>query len=103
MIRVCIDPAGMRFFMDGHAGYAPAGRDIVCASASMLAAALIEYVLDSVDEADVVQCELEPGHAALEVHPAGMEQAERSIHAFEMAKCGFELLAARYPGYVVMD
>lgn len=103
MIRVCIQHEEMRFFMDGHACYAPVGQDIVCASASMLAAALFEYVLNSVEEADVVQCEMEPGHAALEVRPRRMERVEKSIHAFEMAKCGFELLAARYPGYVVMD
>ena len=67
MIRVSIDPDALSFRLDGHAGYAPIGQDIVCASASMLTAALFEYVLGNVDEGLLESCEMEPGHAALDV------------------------------------
>ena len=42
MIRVSISPEELFFRLDGHAGYAPEGQDIVCASASMMAAMLFE-------------------------------------------------------------
>ena len=101
MIRVCIDPEELIFRLDGHAGYAPEGQDIVCASASMMAAMLFEYTLRHVS-CDIRECELEPGHAALDVQPtrsnhAALESVFRAVH------CGFELLANRYPKHVIID
>ena len=103
MIRVSIDPVGMTFRLDGHAGYAPEGQDIVCAGASMLAAALFEYVLCMTDEDALGECEMEPGHAALDVYTADADAAQRCRTAFHMAAMGFELLAARYPDHVIID
>ena len=45
MIRVSIDPQELVFRLDGHAGYAPEGQDIVCASASMMAAMRLDAPL----------------------------------------------------------
>ena len=42
MIRVRFDGAQMT--VSGHAGYAPAGRDIVCAAVSALVCALAGYL-----------------------------------------------------------
>ena len=103
MIRVSIDPVGMTFRLDGHAGYAPEGQDIVCAGVSMLAAALFEYVMCTADEDDLGDCEMEPGHAALDVCPASADVMCACRTAFSMAAMGFELLAARYPEYVIID
>lgn len=103
MIRAFIDPESMRMRLDGHAGYAPAGQDIVCASVSMLAAALAEYLLNNLDEDDVLLCELEPGHAALEAAPMRSGGMELCRHAFGMTLAGFGLLAERYPENVILD
>lgn len=103
MIRVSIDPAEMTFRLDGHAGYAPEGQDIVCAGASMLAAALFEYVLCTAADDDLIECEMVPGHAALDVCPASADVMRNCQTAFRMAAMGFELLAARYPEHVIID
>lgn len=103
MIRVSIDPAALEFRMDGHAGYAPEGQDIVCAGASMLAAALFEYVMCMTDENERDSCEMESGHAALDVCTNDAELMRMCRHAFETIQKGFELLANRYPDYVIID
>lgn len=103
MIRVSIDPDALSFRLDGHAGYAPEGQDIVCSAASMLTAALFEYVMRIADEEELAECEMEPGHASLDVCPARAEVMAQCRHAFEMAECGFELLAARYPDNLIID
>lgn len=99
MIRVSIDSEDKVFLMEGHAGYAPEGQDIVCASASMMAAMLFEYALQIVDDDDIWECEMRPGYARLLMEPACTDM----FHVFEAVRHGFELLAERYPEYVTMD
>lgn len=50
--------------IDGHAGYAEHGKDIVCAGVSVLAQNLISS-LEALTE-DKIQYELEPGHISIE-------------------------------------
>lgn len=99
MIRVSIDPIDKTFLLEGHAEYAPIGQDIVCASASMMAAMLFEHALQTADEDDIWECEMRPGYARLMMEPACFDM--RSV--FEAVKCGFELLAKRYPDHVIID
>ena len=100
MIKVCYSeldgPEGMscRLEASGHAGYAPAGQDIVCAGASTLMQALV-YLLagepnakaDAWDEPDGPRLAVQ-ADAPCETWVQG---------AFELAKAGFTLLAERYP------
>ena len=103
MIRVYIDEQELIFKLDGHADFAPVGSDIVCASASMLAATLFARVMNLLDEDDILECEMEPGHASLEICPLKAGNTLRCRHAFETIMDGFELLAQRYPEHVVID
>lgn len=103
MIRVSIDTDELVFKLDGHAGYAPIGQDIVCASASMLAATLFQRVLDLVDDVELGDCEMEPGHASLDIQPISASRAADCRHAFETVYTGFKLLQQRYPEHVVID
>ena len=70
-------PAGptCRLEASGHAGYAPAGQDIVCAGASTLMQTLCALL-------------------------AAAPQKPWVEGAFEFAKAGFALLAERYPDHV---
>ena len=100
MIKVCYSeldgPKGLSLRMEaaGHAGYAPAGQDIVCAGASTLMQALV-YLLageesarsDAWDEPDGPRLAV-----AVQAPVAPWVQG-----AFELAKAGFTLLAERYP------
>ena len=78
----------------GHAGYAPAGQDIVCAGVSTLMQALVSLLAgeenaqsDAFDEPDGPRLTV----TAARPCTAWVEGA------FELAKAGFALLAERYP------
>ena len=84
----------MRLEAAGHAGYAPAGQDIVCAGVSTLMQALV-YLLAGEENAHADAWE-EPDGPRLAVQ-ADAPCAAWVQGAFELAKAGFTLLAERYP------
>ena len=89
-------PAGMscRLEAAGHAGYAPAGQDIVCAGASTVMQGLV-YLLAGEENAHSDAFD-EPDGPRLAVQAdAPCEEWVRG--AFELAKAAFALLAERYP------
>ena len=78
----------------GHAGYAPAGQDIVCAGASTLMQSLV-YLLAGEEgvESDAWD-EPDGPRLAVTALPPVSELVEGAL---ECAKAGFTLLAERYP------
>ena len=86
MIRVRFD--GAQVTVSGHAGYAPAGRDIVCAAA--LVDALAGY-LEETGQAERV--DIRRGFADIRGTAAGAA-------ALALVRCGVEQLAQAYPGCV---
>jgi len=100
MIKVCYSeldgPEGLSLRLEaaGHAGYAPAGQDIVCAGASTLMQALV-YLLAGEENACSDAWD-EPDGPRLAV-AAQAPVAPWVQGAFELAKAGFTLLAERYP------
>ena len=100
MMKVCYSemdtPAGLscRLEADGHAGYAPAGQDIVCAGASTVMQGLV-YLLAGEENAHSEAFD-EPDGPRLAVSADALcEEWVRG--AFELAKACFVLLAERYP------
>ena len=87
----------MRLEAAGHAGYAPAGQDIVCAGASTLMQALVSLLAG-----------VENAHSDAFDEPEGPRVVVAAAHpceawvegAFELAKAGFALLAERYPEHL---
>ena len=75
--------------VEGHAGYAPKGQDIVCAAVSALVYALIGTLEETENVAEMV---LRPGYAAVE--------AKKKTAAFDLVRCGLTQLADRYPDFV---
>ena len=100
MIKVCYSELdgskglSLRLEAAGHAGYAPAGQDIVCAGASTLMQALV-YLLAG-EENTRSDAGDEPEGPRLAV-VAQAPVAPWVQGAFELAKAGFTLLAERYP------
>lgn len=92
-------PAGptCRLEASGHAGYAPAGQDIVCAGASTLMQTLCALLAS--EEGAKSGAWDEPDGPRLAV-TAAAPQKPWVEGAFEFAKAGFALLAERYPDHV---
>ena len=92
-------PSGptLRLEAAGHAGYAPAGQDIVCAGASTLMQTLV-YLLAGEESAKSDAWD-EPEGPRLAVTAAAPRKPWVE-GAFEFAKAGFALLAERYPDNV---
>ena len=87
----------LRLEAAGHAGYAPAGQDIVCAGASTLMQTLV-YLLAGEESAKSDAWD-EPEGPRLTVTAAAPRKPWVE-GAFEFAKAGFALLAERYPDNV---
>ena len=101
-VSVATEGKNLALMVEGHAGYAEIGKDIVCASASILAYTVAQFVREA--EADGIlaalpKIVLEGGKAVILCEPTedglpGMQSI------FQFARKGFELLAHNYPQYV---
>lgn len=87
--------------IEGHAGYAPEGSDIVCAAASVLAFTLIEAIvsLDQKGFLERLYRSVEKGSIQLDftVKPSGRDKAEAILSA---VAGGYALLGDNFPEYV---
>ena len=88
--------------LDGHAGQADIGKDIVCSSCSILAYTLAQIVKDC-EFGDKLKSYptvvLEKGEAVISCEPKEEWHAELQ-YAFYVAKVGYTLLAHNYPQFV---
>ena len=80
--------------MKGHAEYDVAGRDIVCAAATMLIYTLRERQQEL--KAHPFHCEMTEGYAKLKV-PAEMKES------YETVAAGFKRLCEEYPKNVEIN
>ena len=89
-------PAGMSCRLEavGHAGYAPAGQDIVCAGASTVMQGLVYLMAGEENARSDAFDETDGPHVAVQ---ADAPCAEWVQGAFELAKACFVLLSERYP------
>ena len=88
----------------GHAGYAPAGEDIVCAAASMLVALLEETLLRENTRGGLrfLSVQKSNGVLKLDFSPT-LSGWSRLSPVLEAVEHGFRLLADQYPSYVSLD
>ena len=84
----------LRADMTGHAGYAPEGKDIVCASVSALALALHAWAAGR--GSDVLEAERSQSDGAHFCFVNGLETRT----AWEVFRAGVASIAAEYPDFV---
>ena len=96
MIRVTLD--GCKLTVEGHAGYAPVGQDIVCSAASLLIYALYGG-LKSLDGVEGLEYESDGGYASVRVTKLPPE----GEGMLQMATIGYQMLANQYPKHVAFD
>jgi uncharacterized protein YsxB (DUF464 family) len=84
--------------IEGHAGYAEHGKDIVCASASILAYTLASIVDSFTDVESVIN--LTSGDTTIECICEEEETYTKVANAFHYTQIGYALLEHNYPQYV---
>lgn len=92
------DGEGHSLVMNGHAGYAQSGDDIVCAGASSIVFALLGWLENHPEEYDFLNTDVHSGDVLV-----ACEGGERTAVAFEMAAIGLLQLADKYPDHVAID
>lgn len=106
MIRVSFSHREGRFWVciRGHAEFAPAGKDIVCAGASALALTLSACLQkeEARGTLRLLSIRQEPGWLEIQAAPT-LSGVERLSTLLESAEEGFRLLARQYPAYVVLE
>lgn len=87
-----------RLTVEGHAKSGEPGRDLVCASASMLAYTLAANVANMADNGQVRApvMNMSSGSAEVSCNPISRYKATVTL-AFDAVCTGFELLARNYP------
>lgn len=90
MIRVTAEPGQLT--VQGHADYAPAGKDIVCAAVSALVLALAERLQEKNLVKELV---MRPGYVRIAIRGAERET--------ELVKCGLRQLERKYPRCVQVE
>ena len=100
MIKVTFTESGHKLSLrlEGHAEYAEEGKDIVCASASILAYTLANIV-DSFDDVETI-VDLKDGDATIECECKDEPTFAALANAYIQTKIGYALLAQHYPQYV---
>ena len=102
MTTVIWEPEALCLSVKGHAGAAPAGEDLVCAAASILAWTLADTVTETAEFYGHVRVR-EHG-AEITVRAAPEEDCEERCRAvFETVARGFSLLAEKHPEYIRME
>ena len=99
MLKVTFTERGQKLSLrlEGHADYAEHGKDIVCASASILAYTLASMVDSLTDETTI---DLSSGDTTIECECKDEETYLKAANAYYYTKIGYALLAQNYPQYV---
>ena len=88
--------------VDGHAGFAEIGKDVVCAGASMYAMGLAQCVMQMHADGKLVKApnvKVRNGEVTMAVKPRP-EHEEELQRYFYMAQVGLKLLQESYPNHV---
>lgn len=92
MIEVSVWKDGIT--VSGHAGYAEAGKDIVCAGVTSLVQGLIRSIEDLTS--DQIQYDISPGRADIYFKDLS-EEGKLLVDSFFLGIC---LIADDFPGYI---
>lgn len=99
------DSGSITMKLSGHAGQAEHGKDIVCASASILAYTVAQALQFMYEEGSLQKkphLKLEPGDTIIVAKPKP-EYYTEALHTFFVAQVGYHLLSHSYPQYVSLS
>lgn len=98
----------LKLLVKGHAGSDVKGRDLVCASASILLYALAQAVADMEERGElmsspIIVTEEDKGDALITCQCISDKSYSDAVSAFNVIRTGFKLLAHNYPQYVELN
>ena len=103
MIKITIsenkDAQAITLKVKGHANYDDSGKDIICASASILTYTIAQYITFMYEQHKLKKkptISLEEGNTEITIKPKADSYAE-CLHAYFVASVGYSLLAHNYP------
>ena len=101
MIEVIYCRSKHRLTVKGHANSGEKGRDLVCASASILAYTLASFVTNLAEsgQATAKVIKLKEGNAKVSCQTHARNEAAVTL-AFDAICAGYDLLANSYPQYI---
>ena len=91
---IVVEQHGSDISINGHAGYAEAGKDIVCAAVSTLAQTLIASIEELTT--DTILYDIQPGAVNIKLGNLS-EQSKLLVNSFFV---GIQLIADNYAGFV---
>ena len=101
-VRLDQDNHTLKLLLDGHAGQADIGHDIVCSACSILAYTLAQYVKCAEAEGGLAcppYITLDSGYAVVECEPRE-DYFDGIYGAYQFAQLGYILLEHNYPQFV---
>ena len=100
MIRVKYQREGRihSLTMDGHAGYAEHGADIVCSGASAIVCALLGWLENNSEDLSYCDCDAHSGSLRIEC-----EGGERTATAFEFTMIGLLQIEDSYKDHMKIE
>jgi uncharacterized protein YsxB (DUF464 family) len=90
----------------GHAGQAEAGKDIICASASILSYTVAQMVAIMEEQGKLTKkpvIKIKEGDAVIPCQAKTDEDYAEALHTYYVARVGYSLLAHNYPQYVELN
>lgn len=102
MTRVLYEPNAFHLRIEGHAGSAPKGEDLVCAGISALGFAMLLAAGEDDYNAEIVT---DPDNGIMDVRcrPSGLYGRDHCAVMLETIAGGLELLADQYPEYITFE
>lgn len=99
------DKGSIHLKVQGHAGLAPRGEDLVCASATMLVYTVAQALVFMHEQGQLEEkprIKIREGKAVVVAKPKEAYFAE-VLHTFWVAQCGAHVLACNYPEAVSLN
>lgn len=102
MTKVLYEPKRFHIRIEGHAGSAPKGEDLVCAGVSALGFALLLAAGEEDYNAEI-ETDEDSGVIDVRCRPSGLWGRDHCGVMMETIAGGLELMAGQYPDYMLYE
>ena len=94
IVLITVQREACRLLISGHAGYAEAGKDIVCAAVTVLTETVVKSLEELMD--DEIKYDISPGRADIQYK----NLSERGLLLVDSFFLGIKMVVQEFPDYV---